>query len=72
MSLLSQRIEQFVAVLMAEETYDEQEGVWLFADGSPCSVCVSSAQRIAREFDGEVFGYWSKDNPNATIGRPLC
>lgn len=72
MSLLRQRIERFVAALIAEETYDDEESVWLFADGSPCSVCASSAQRIAHEFDGEVFGYWSKANRAAAIGGTLC
>lgn len=72
MSLLRQPIERFVAALIAEETYDDEEGVWLFADGSPCSVCVSGAQRIAREFDGKVVGYWSKANPAAAIGGALC
>ena len=72
MSLLRQRIEQFVAALIAEETYDDEEGVWLFADGSACAVCTSSARRIAREFGGEVFGYLSKMNPAAEIGGALC
>lgn len=72
MSLLRQRIEQFVAALVAEETYDEDEEIWVFADGSACAVCTSSAKRIAREFDGEVFGYSSKANPTAEIGGALC
>ena len=72
MSLLRQRIEQFVAALIAEETYDEDEEIWIFADGSACAVCTSSAKRIAGEFDGEVFGYFSKMNPAAEIGGTLC
>lgn len=72
MSVSRQRIERFVTALISEETFDDEEGVWLFADGSPCSVCVSGAKRIAREFEGGVFGYWSKANPCAAIGRPLC
>ncbi len=72
MSLLRHCIEQFVAALVAEETYDEEEEIWVFADGSACAVCTSSAKRIARQFDGEVFGYSSKANPAAEIGGALC
>lgn len=67
-----QSIDLFVQCLIGEESYDEEEGFWKFADGSHCSVCVSSAARIAHEFDGAVIGYWSKANPAATIGGPLC
>jgi len=68
MSVLRQRIEEFVASLIAEETYDEDEEIWVFADGRACAVCTSSARRIAREFGGDVFGYLSKMNPAAEIG----
>lgn len=72
MSVSRQRIEQFVAILIGEETYDDEQGAWLFKDGSPCSICTRSAERIAREFDGKVVGYSSKANPTAVIGAPLC
>ena len=72
MSLSLQRIIQFVEELIEEETYDGEEGVWKFADGSHCSVCVNSALRIAREFDGSVMGYWSNSNPTARIGGSIC
>ena len=72
MSLLRERIEQFVTALIAEETYDENEEIWVFAEGTACAVCTSSARRIACEFGGEVFGYLSKMNPTAEIGGALC
>jgi hypothetical protein len=71
-SVSRRSIEHFVDKLIAEEFYDEEEGVWKFADGSHCSVCFSSAARIAREFDGKIIGYWSKRNPAAMIGGTLC
>ena len=72
MSVSRQCIDLFVESLIGEESYDEEEGVWKFTDDSHCSVCVSSAARIAREFDGAVMGYWSKANPAATVGGRLC
>ncbi len=64
------RIAHFLELLVAEEQFDEAEGLWLFCGGGQCSMCTDSAQRIATRFKGMVVGYYSRDNPRAAIGLP--
>ena len=68
---MRKRLEKFVAVLIASESYDDDEGVWRFSNGSMCSICTSAAAIIGREFGGVVCGYWAKDNRAADIGALL-
>ena len=67
-----QQIELFVSDLAGEESFDKEEEIWVFSDGSASAVCTNSAKRIAREFGGEVFGYLSTMNPAAEIGGTAC
>lgn len=65
------RLESYVSDLIAEENYEDVEGVWLFRNGMPCSICTSGAMLVARHFEGEVWGYFAKDNRGAKIGFPI-
>jgi hypothetical protein len=66
------QLEQYVADLIASEHYDEEEGVHSFPDSSICSICTESAKLIAKNFNGKVVGYLSRNNPIACIGEPHC
>lgn len=59
----------FVSRLIREELYDDDEESWCFKSGGHCGDCTVSALKIARRFNGAVFGYDSGDNPTALIGK---
>ena len=62
------KLERFVRSLSAQEKYDDDQGIWLFEDGSQCGVCTSGAILIAKRFAGTVWGYFTSENPAAEIG----
>jgi len=66
------RLEHFVADLIASEHYDDEEGAYKFPDGSYSSFCTVSAILIAKRFHGKVLGYQVRNNPTAFIGEQYC
>lgn len=65
-------LKKYIARLIAEEVYDDEEDIWIFKDGSPCSICTSASNMVARAFGGDVVGYDSAMNPTAILGHSLC
>ncbi len=60
----------FVEHLQQQEFYCEVAEEWKLGDGSSAALCTSTAILVAKQFNGVVLGYYSLDNPTATIGLP--
>jgi len=69
---MREAIEQFLDTLRTKERYCEQEEEWQFPDGSAIATCTSSSILVAKRFCGIVLGYFSIENPAASIGSPNC
>jgi len=61
----------FVEHLRRQEFFCEGDEEWQFSDGSSAALCINSAILVAKQFSGVVQGYYSVDNPSATIGLPV-
>ena len=47
----------------------QEEGVSVFPDGSPTTICTSSARLVARKFGGKVYGYYIDDDNPDLVGN---
>ena len=65
-------LTSYIECLCEEETYEELEGFYFFKSGGSCTTCTDSALKIARKFNGKVYGYDCTKNPEALIGVKYC
>jgi hypothetical protein len=65
-------LSAFIDSLDEEVCFDEDQSVNLFRCGGQWAVCTSSALRVAKRFQGAVWGYYSTENPTAAIGSPMA
>lgn len=63
------QIVAFFHQLCDEAEYDEEEGRWTFRSGGDCCVCTDCARKVAIAFKGEVWGYFTQENPLAALAK---
>lgn len=63
------QITAFFQQLCDEAEYDEEEGRWTFRSGGDCCVCTDCAKKVAMAFNGEIWGYFAKENPLASVAK---